>query len=56
MSEGVFGIEYLKDKGNAFIDAGNGLFVNLSTGQLDEVKSDFDFSDNNNFESCDKNK
>jgi len=56
VSEGVFGIEYLKGKDNAFIDAGNGLFVNLTTGQLDEVKSDFDSSDENNFESCDKNK
>ncbi|HFT7493941.1 hypothetical protein [Enterobacter ludwigii] len=56
VSEGVFGIEYLKGKDNAFIDAGNGLFVNLTTGQLDEVKSEFDSSDENNFESCDKNK
>lgn len=56
VSEGVFGIEYLKGKDNALIDAGNGLFVNLSTGQIDEVKSDFDSSDDNNFEPCDKNK
>ncbi len=56
VSEGVFGIEYLKGKNSAFTDAGKGLFVNLSTAQLGDVKSDFDSSDDNNFESCDKNK
>ena len=56
ISEGVFDVEYLKSKNIAFIGTGKGLFINLSTGQLEDVKSNFDSSDDNNFEACDKNK
>lgn len=56
LSEGVFDVEYLKDKKIAFIGTGKGLFINLNSGQVDEVKNDFDPSDENNFETCDKNK
>lgn len=56
LSEGVFDVEYLKNKNSAFIGTGKGLFINLNSGQVDEVKNDFDPSDENNFESCDKSK
>lgn len=56
ISEGVFDVEYLKSKNSAFIGTGKGLFINLNSGQIDEVKNDFDPSDDNNFESCNKSK
>jgi len=56
ISEGVFDVECLKSKNSVFIGTGKGLFINLNSGQIDEVKNDFDPSDDNNFESCNKSK
>ena len=54
LSEGVFGVEYLKAGSNAYIDSNQGVFINLFNGYLKEVTSEFDPSDEHNFESCKK--
>lgn len=56
VSEGVFDVEYLKHKNLAYIGTSKGIFINLADGGVEEVESDFDPADDNNFELCDKNK
>jgi hypothetical protein len=55
ISEGIFEVAYLKNENRAYIGTGKGMFIDLGHGQLEEVGSDFDPSDDKNFESCDKN-
>lgn len=51
----VFDVDYLKVGDKAYIGSGQGVFIDLSDGHLKEVTSEFDPSDKNNFESCQKN-
>lgn len=55
ISEGVFEVDYLKKGDYAYIGSNQGSFINLFNGHLKEVTSEFDPSDENNFESCKKN-
>ncbi|WP_237932670.1 hypothetical protein [Buttiauxella sp. S19-1] len=55
LSDGVFEVNYLKSGDVAYISNNLGGFINLSNGHLKEVTSEFDPSDENNFESCKKN-
>lgn len=55
ISEGVFSIDFIKDKNYACIGTSQGLFLNLTNGKLGSVDSGFDPADENNFEQCKKN-
>ncbi|WP_434651406.1 hypothetical protein ACMYSM_06900 [Raoultella planticola] len=55
MSEGVFSVDFLKGKDIAYIGTNQGLFFNLANGNLKSVGPEFDSTDDNNFETCNKN-
>ncbi|WP_261641170.1 hypothetical protein [Erwinia mallotivora] len=55
VSEGVFSIDFVKGKDLAYIATNQGLFLNLANGNLKPVGSEFDPTDDNNFEACKKN-
>jgi hypothetical protein len=55
VSEGVFRVDFLKGKDIAYIGTNQGLFFNLANGNLKSVGSEFDPTDDNNFETCNKN-
>ncbi|HHA1719214.1 hypothetical protein [Enterobacter kobei] len=55
VSEGVFGVDFIKGKDLAYIGTNQGLFFELSDGNLKSVGPGFDPTDDNNFENCDKN-
>ncbi len=55
VSEGVFSVGFLKGKDIAYIGTNQGLFYNLSNGDLKSVGAEFDPTDDNNFEACKKN-
>lgn len=55
ISEGVFDIDYLEKGDYAYIGSSQGAFINLFNGHIKEVSSEFDPSDEKNFESCKKN-
>lgn len=55
ISEGVFEVDYLKKGEHAYIGSNQGVLINLFNGHLKEVASEFDSSDENNFEFCKKN-
>lgn len=54
LSQDIFEVDYLKAGGIAYIGSNSGRFINLSDGNLKEITSEFDSSDENNFESCKK--
>lgn len=55
VSEGVFGVDFIKGKDLAYIETNQGLFFNLANGNLKPAGSGFDPTDDNNFETCKKN-
>ncbi|WP_260603651.1 hypothetical protein [Enterobacter bugandensis] len=55
VSEGVFGIDFIKGKELAYIGTNQGLFFDLSSGNLKSVVPEFDPTGYNNFENCDRN-
>ncbi|MBM7344041.1 hypothetical protein [Pantoea coffeiphila] len=55
LSEGIFEVDYLKKGDYAYVGSNQGAFINLFNGHLKEATSEFDPSDENNFESCKKN-
>lgn len=55
VSEGVFSIDFIKGKDLAYIGTNQGLFFNLANGNMKPVGSEFDPTDDNNFETCKKN-
>ena len=55
ISEGIFVVDYLKKGDYAYIGSNQGAFINLSNGRLKETTAEFDPSDEDNFESCQKN-
>ncbi|HGN9109588.1 TPA: hypothetical protein ACK1J9_001562 [Enterobacter hormaechei] len=55
VSEDVFSIDFIKGKDLAYIGTNQGLFFNLANGNLKPVGSEFDSTDDNNFETCKKN-
>nr|WP_046288182.1 hypothetical protein [Pantoea sp. 3.5.1]KKD32600.1 hypothetical protein EP46_01285 [Pantoea sp. 3.5.1] len=55
VSEGVFGVDFIKGKDFAYIGTNQGVFFNLANGNLKPVGSEFDPTDDNNFETCKKN-
>ncbi|KGD77103.1 hypothetical protein ID10_10945 [Pantoea agglomerans] len=54
VSEGVFSIDFIKGKDLAYIGTNQGLFFNLANGNMKPVGSEFDPTDDNNFETCKK--
>ncbi|WP_371362929.1 hypothetical protein [Pantoea ananatis] len=54
VSEGVFNIDFIKGKHLAYIGTNQGLFFNLANGTMKPVGSEFDPTDDNNFETCKK--
>ena len=55
VNEGVFSIDFIKGKDLAYIGTNQGLFFNLANGNLKPVGSEFDPTDDDNFETCEKN-
>ncbi|MEH3828357.1 hypothetical protein [Enterobacter roggenkampii] len=55
VSEGVFSIDFIKGEDLAYIGTSQGLFLNLANGNLKSVGPQFDPTDYNNFENCEKN-
>lgn len=55
VSEGVFSVDFIKGEDLAYIGTNQGLFFNLANGNLKPVGSEFDSTDDNNFETCKKN-
>lgn len=55
VSEGVFSVDFLKGKDIAYTGTNQGLFFNLANGNLKSVGQEFDPTDDNNFETCNKN-
>ncbi|WP_230492963.1 hypothetical protein [Martelella alba] len=55
VSEGVFGVGFIKGKDLAYIVTNQGLFFNLANRNLKPVGPGFDPTDHNNFETCKKN-
>ncbi|MFG6078983.1 hypothetical protein [Erwinia sp. OPT-41] len=55
LSEGVFGVYFIKGECFAYIATNQGLFFNLTSGKLKPVGSEFDPMDDDSFEVCKKN-
>lgn len=55
VSKGVFSVDFIKDKNDAYIGTSQGLFFNLASGKLTSVGPEFDATDSSHFETCNKN-
>lgn len=55
VSEGVFDVNFIKNKSYAYIGTNQGLFLNLISGKLSSASPEFDPADESNFEQCKKN-
>ncbi|OXU39672.1 hypothetical protein [Enterobacter cloacae] len=55
VGEGVFHIDFIKNKSYAYVETNQGLFLNLINGRLSSASPEFDPTDESNFEQCKKN-
>jgi hypothetical protein len=56
LSSGVFDADYLNNGLGIYIGSGGGFIMDVVNGDLESIGGEFDASNDDNFESCDKNR